>query len=101
MVDRNNDLRIAIDLDTFKTEFAERVQVETSGQHVILSFLQMIPGATEQQSNAKIVSRIALTWPQFALVSDLLSELKSEHKQSAQDTFVSCVVAEKEVTNVT
>jgi hypothetical protein len=88
----NQELRIAVDFDKLKSEFATNVQVEITDDHVILSFLQSFPSAPADQPNAKIVSRIALTWLHFSKLTKVLSEIHDKQKGLAIDNFVNTVI---------
>lgn len=83
----SQELRIAINLETFETKFSDFVRVETTPDHIFLNFIETLPGVPEDQPNGKIVSRIALTWPHFARLAGLLERLLEDHKGKAKDAF--------------
>lgn len=93
------ELRIAIDFDSLKSEFANNLQVESSPDNVILNFVQSFPNVPDDKPNAKVISRIVLTWPHFAQIANLLSNVLEANRSIANDSFVQNVLKEKESTN--
>ncbi|TCP22694.1 uncharacterized protein DUF3467 [Scopulibacillus darangshiensis] len=61
--------------------FSDHVQLESSAEHAVLNFIQMVPGAPEGQPNGKIISRIALTWPHVARLAGLLDSTIDRQKR--------------------
>jgi hypothetical protein len=84
-------LRLGINLETFETKFSDYVETEATPDHVILNFIETLPGAPEDQPNGRIASRIVLSWPHFARLSGMLERVLEENKDAAKDAFETLV----------
>lgn len=101
MDERNNtlELRIAMDFNTIKTDFASNTQLETSDDYVTFNFLQFFPGGPADQPNTKIISRVAVSWPHFAKMTKMMNEMLERNKGLAYTDFVNTVMNNGDNTN--
>ncbi|BAD74776.1 DUF3467 domain-containing protein [Geobacillus thermoleovorans] len=88
-MEKGNDLRIALEMDNFRSNFSDLVQVETSPEHVYINFLERLPLSGENEPNAKVISRIVVSWPHFIRIVKLFNNVLMSNKNLAQDTFMS------------
>ena len=82
------ELRLSVDVNSFMTLYSEVVQIEASADRIILSFLQRLPGEEPDQPNAKVVSRVALTWPHFARLLVALNATMDQGREQAKKQFL-------------
>lgn len=82
------DLRMSIDVNNFETLFSEIAQIDANSDRIIISFLQHLPGDDPKQPNAKVVSRIALTWPHFARILTMLNSTMDKGREHAKTQFL-------------
>lgn len=95
------NIRVAVNTEAINTLFSDTVQVEATPDHVILNFIQFLPGRSKDQTDAKVVSRVVLTWPHFARLTQLLPNILEQNKKLAYDSFLRNVLQEEEVVNGT
>lgn len=91
------ELRLAIDPNNFETLFSDAIQVESDADRVILNFLQRLPGDAPEQPNAKIISRIALTWPHYARLVTAINSVMENGREQAKEQFMRNVCPEENV----
>lgn len=100
-------VQIVANLEQLNTTFADVISVEATPDIVYLNFLQSFPsGSTPDVSPevaekhppakvAKVVSRIALSWPHFARIAVVLNETLKDNRDQAKETFTNFVFNDK------
>lgn len=73
----NKTLNIVSDVESLRAEFSDIIQVEANQERVILSFLQSLPD--QEQKNAQVIKRIAISWPHFARLAQLCNNVLEEN----------------------
>lgn len=91
---KDEPTRLNINFDNFEALFSEETHIEATKDHVIIMFVQKIPGAPKEHPNGKVVSRIVMSWPEFARTSKLFTRILQTHKGKAQDSFIKNVMQE-------
>lgn len=82
------NLRIAHSVETFETLFGDLVLIETTPETIYLNFIQRLPDTGPENPNAKLIARIALTWPHFARIVDLFNRIVAERRDEAKENFL-------------
>lgn len=82
------EFRLNVDVNNFETLYSEVIQIEANPDRIILNFLQRLPGDAPEQPNAKIVSRIVLTWPHFGRLLPALQSIFDGNREQAKVQFL-------------
>ena len=90
--DAYTGVSVLVGPDAMVTCFADLIQVEASPEYVSINVLQKVPGAcrdTEREGSAQatLVSRVAMTWPHFVRLADLLPRIVDDYRDRARQAF--------------
>ncbi|PKM90325.1 MAG: hypothetical protein CVU87_02765 [Firmicutes bacterium HGW-Firmicutes-12] len=92
---KQKQVQITADEVTIQTLFSDMVQIEANADNVIINYLQKSPGETEEIIQAKLFSRIALTWTHFCKVVDIMNKVLEDNKERAHENFTNCLNIKK------
>jgi hypothetical protein len=107
--DLSRGLRIALNMSQ-EIIFCEAVTVETTPENVKLSFIQSLPSMTpsggaihpnpalppgvgNQFPNAKVVARVALTWPHFIRLASSFTDTVKNNQEAVKASLDNLVEA--------
>lgn len=91
---KNETTRLSLDFENYQSVFSEETHIEAAEDHVIIMFVQKISGVPENHPNGKVVSRVIMTWPEFARTSKLFATVLQRNKGMAQESFINSVMQE-------
>lgn len=90
------EAKVHINLDQFNTVFVDGVQVDATADVIYLMLMQNLPGTPEDaQPSAKVVSRVALSWPHAARLAHVINTALEEKREEIRASYTQFVFEPK------
>ena len=84
-----SEISVSIRPDALVTWFADLVQAEANPEYVSINVLQEVPGTGRETGHegpmqAMLVGRVAMTWPHFVRLANLLPKIVDDYRDRAR-----------------
>lgn len=94
-MDKPTKMNIMINIDKLENISADGISLEANNGYVIINFLQTIPGVNDEDNtetrNAKIASRICLSWNHFIRILPVMMNFAKENQAQIKSNYESTI----------